>query len=56
LQPHDPLTIGLAVFVLLAVAAVADLLPAGEIVGAIGDIRHRGFDADPAPTIYACYQ
>ncbi len=28
LQPHDPLTIGLAVLVLLAVAAVAGLLPA----------------------------
>src|SRR5262249_34901757 len=28
LQPHDPLTIGLAVFVLLAVAAVAGYLPA----------------------------
>jgi ABC-type antimicrobial peptide transport system permease subunit len=28
LQPHDPLTIGVAVFVLLAVAAVAGYLPA----------------------------
>ena len=28
LQPHDPLTIGLAVFILLAVAAVAGYLPA----------------------------
>jgi ABC-type antimicrobial peptide transport system permease subunit len=28
LQPHDPLTIGLAVLVLLAVAAVAGYLPA----------------------------
>jgi putative ABC transport system permease protein len=28
LQPHDPLTIGLAVFVLLAVAAIAGYLPA----------------------------
>ncbi|MBO0862667.1 MAG: ABC transporter permease [Chloracidobacterium sp.] len=31
-------------------------LLAGEIIGVVGDVRHRGFDAGPTPTFYASYQ
>ena len=34
---------------------VDGLLPASEIIGVVGDIRHRGLDAGPAPTIYITY-
>ncbi|HYE65859.1 MAG TPA: ABC transporter permease [Pyrinomonadaceae bacterium] len=27
----------------------------GEIVGVVGDVRHRGYDADPRPEVYVSY-
>jgi putative ABC transport system permease protein len=33
-----------------------DYTPVGEIIGVVGDIRHRGLDADPAPTFYVSYR
>jgi putative ABC transport system permease protein len=27
----------------------------GEIVGVVGDVRHRGYDADPRPEVYVTY-
>jgi len=32
-----------------------DHTPVGEIIGIVEDFRHRGLDADPAPTFYVSY-
>jgi len=33
-----------------------DYMPVGEIIGVVEDFRHRGLDADPAPTFYVSYR